>query len=112
MGWFVAEKSLDFLSIPLSQAYERHEAAMTKTGEKVIPAAAVLTAPGGVAQTPAATPVAPKPQMKAVYQGPLELLFTKLKIAFIIALAASFPWISYQVYGFVAPGSTRRSGRP
>jgi sec-independent protein translocase protein TatC len=41
---------------------------------------------------------------EAVYQGPLEILFTKLKLAFLIALAAGFPYIAFQVYGFVAPG--------
>jgi sec-independent protein translocase protein TatC len=104
VGWFIAEKSLDFLSIPLSQAYERHEAALEKEGRSDIPAAAVVTAPGAVAAPAAVAAPKPPPRMRAVYQGPLELLFTKLKIAFIISLAASFPWISYQVYGFVAPG--------
>ncbi len=36
--------------------------------------------------------------------APLEMLFVKLKLAFVMALAAGFPYIAYQVYAFVAPG--------
>ena len=36
--------------------------------------------------------------------APLEMLFVKLKLAFVMALAAGFPFIAYQVYAFVAPG--------
>jgi len=41
---------------------------------------------------------------EAVFQGPLELLFTKIKLSMLLAVAAGFPFIAYQVYGFVAPG--------
>lgn len=41
---------------------------------------------------------------EAVFQSPLEILFTKLKLSFLIAIAIGFPWFAYQVYGFVAPG--------
>ena len=36
--------------------------------------------------------------------APLEMLFVKLKLAFVMALAIGFPYIAYQVYSFVAPG--------
>ena len=36
--------------------------------------------------------------------APLEMLFVKLKLAFVMALAVGFPFIAYQVYAFVAPG--------
>lgn len=36
--------------------------------------------------------------------APLEMLFVKLKLAFVMALAVGFPYIAYQVYAFVAPG--------
>jgi sec-independent protein translocase protein TatC len=36
--------------------------------------------------------------------APLEMLFVKLKLAFVMALAVGFPFIAYQVYSFVAPG--------
>jgi sec-independent protein translocase protein TatC len=41
------------------------------------------------------------------FTGPLELLFIKLKICFLLGLAASFPFIAYQAYAFVAPGLYR-----
>jgi sec-independent protein translocase protein TatC len=107
VGWFVSEKAIDYLTIPLTKAYEHHEAALRKANDKVVPAAAVLATPGANTNAGGTAPAGQpevQPQMKAVYQAPLEILFTKLKVAFVIALAASFPWISYQVYGFVAPG--------
>ncbi|HEY7799756.1 MAG TPA: twin-arginine translocase subunit TatC [Hyphomonadaceae bacterium] len=39
-----------------------------------------------------------------VFTAPLELLFIRLKLAFLLALAGGFPYIAYQVYAFVAPG--------
>lgn len=36
--------------------------------------------------------------------APLEMLFVKLKLAFVMALAIGFPYVAYQVYAFVAPG--------
>ena len=41
---------------------------------------------------------------KAWTTAPLELLMVKLKLAFLIGLALGFPYIAWQVYGFVAPG--------
>ena len=43
-------------------------------------------------------------EVKAALNSPLEMVFVKMKLAFLIALAAGFPYIAYQVYGFVAPG--------
>lgn len=36
--------------------------------------------------------------------APLEMLFVKLKLSFVMALAVGFPFIAYQGYAFVAPG--------
>ena len=36
--------------------------------------------------------------------APLEMLFVKLKLAFVMALAVGFPFVAYQIYAFVAPG--------
>ncbi len=36
--------------------------------------------------------------------APLEMLFVKLKLAFVMALAIGFPYVAYQIYAFVAPG--------
>lgn len=41
---------------------------------------------------------------EVVFTAPLELLFIKLKLSFLLALAGGFPFIAYQVYAFVAPG--------
>jgi sec-independent protein translocase protein TatC len=41
---------------------------------------------------------------EVVFTAPLELLFIKLKLSFLLALAVTFPFIAYQVYAFVAPG--------
>lgn len=41
---------------------------------------------------------------EAVTLAPLELIFIKLKICFLIAIAVGFPYIAFQVYAFVAPG--------
>jgi sec-independent protein translocase protein TatC len=45
---------------------------------------------------------------EVVFTAPLELLFIKLKLSFLIALAVSFPYIAYQIYAFVAPGLYRQ----
>ena len=41
---------------------------------------------------------------QVMFTAPMELLFIQLKLGFILALAAGFPYIAYQVYAFVAPG--------
>jgi len=41
---------------------------------------------------------------RAVTTAPLEMIFVKLKLCFLIALAVGFPYIAYQIYAFVAPG--------
>jgi sec-independent protein translocase protein TatC len=45
-----------------------------------------------------------KEDATVVFTAPLELLFIRLKLAFLLALAGGFPYIAYQVYAFVAPG--------
>lgn len=42
--------------------------------------------------------------VEAVATAPLEMLFVKLKLSFVMALALGFPYVAYQVYAFVAPG--------
>jgi sec-independent protein translocase protein TatC len=46
----------------------------------------------------------PDQPFEAITNAPLEMVFVKLKLCFVIALAVGFPYIAYQVYGFVAPG--------
>ncbi len=42
--------------------------------------------------------------IETVTTAPMEMIFVKLKMSFLLAIAAGFPYIAYQVYGFVAPG--------
>jgi sec-independent protein translocase protein TatC len=44
------------------------------------------------------------PEIRATLNAPLEMVFVRMKLAFLIAIAAGFPYIAYQVYAFVAPG--------
>jgi sec-independent protein translocase protein TatC len=46
----------------------------------------------------------PDGEIKAHLNAPLEMIFVKLKLSFLIALALGFPYIAYQGYAFVAPG--------
>jgi Tat protein translocase TatC len=41
---------------------------------------------------------------RAQTTGALEMLLVRMQLALLIALAAGFPFIAYQVYAFVAPG--------
>lgn len=43
-----------------------------------------------------------------LYFAPLEFFFTRVKLAALAAIAASFPIVAYQLYQFVAPGLYRR----
>jgi sec-independent protein translocase protein TatC len=42
--------------------------------------------------------------IETVTTAPMEMIFVKLKMSFLIAIAAGFPYIAYQIYAFVAPG--------
>lgn len=44
------------------------------------------------------------PELKElVYLHPMELFFTRLKISFFMGIIAGFPYIAYQIWGFVSP---------
>jgi sec-independent protein translocase protein TatC len=66
------------------------------------PALLYLLTPLGDAAHRAGRP--PDEVFVAQTTAPLEMIFVKLKLAFLLALAATFPYIAYEVYGFVAPG--------
>ena len=55
-----------------------------------------------------ALPMPPTEPLKMVSFAPLELFFTKVKLAGIAGLALSFPVIGFQLYRFVAPGLYKR----
>jgi sec-independent protein translocase protein TatC len=42
--------------------------------------------------------------IETVTTAPMEMIFVKLKMSFLLAIAAGFPFIAYQVYAFIAPG--------
>ena len=42
--------------------------------------------------------------IETVTTAPMEMIFVKLKMSFLLAVAVSFPYIAYQIYAFVAPG--------
>lgn len=44
---------------------------------------------------------------EAMSNAPLEMVFVKLKLCFVMAVAVGFPFIAYQIYAFVAPGLYR-----
>lgn len=43
-------------------------------------------------------------QMELIYTAPQEFFFTQLNLAFFGAVFLGFPYLAYQIYGFVAPG--------
>jgi sec-independent protein translocase protein TatC len=45
--------------------------------------------------------------IETVTTAPMEMIFVKLKMSFLIAVAVGFPYIAYQIYAFVAPGLYR-----
>jgi len=42
--------------------------------------------------------------IETVATAPMEMIFVKLKMSFLLAVAVGFPFIAYQIYAFVAPG--------
>jgi sec-independent protein translocase protein TatC len=42
--------------------------------------------------------------IETVTTAPMEMIFVKLKMSFLLAVAVGFPFIAYQIYAFVAPG--------
>jgi sec-independent protein translocase protein TatC len=41
---------------------------------------------------------------EAMTTAPMEMIFVKLKLCLLIALAVGFPYVAFELYGFVAPG--------
>jgi sec-independent protein translocase protein TatC len=42
--------------------------------------------------------------LELIFTAPLEFFFVKIKLAFFGALILSFPWLAYEIFGFVSPG--------
>lgn len=109
-AWFVTEPALKVLLKPLADAAANHGYVLTDAATQ--PAAAVPAAQPGA--PPAAAPSQPgageqvqpgsRGEFEAVTLSPMEMIFVRLKLSFLIALAVGFPFVAYQVYAFVAPG--------
>jgi sec-independent protein translocase protein TatC len=98
-AWYVTQPVLGFLLKPLGDAAAR--------AGQVIHDLQSSGAADGVQQPAAnanAAAAAQAGNALAQSTSALEVIFVKLKIAFMIALAVGFPYIAYQVYAFVAPG--------
>ena len=50
--------------------------------------------------------------VKLIYTAPLEILFTKMKLAGLGAVIIAFPVLAWQLYRFVAPGLYRNERAP
>ncbi|MDP3736114.1 MAG: twin-arginine translocase subunit TatC [Hyphomonadaceae bacterium] len=107
-AWFVTEPALKVLLRPLANAAAAHGYLLTDDTAKsaaTVPPAAVQPAapqpgptPGGLVQPGS------RGEFEAVTLSPLEMIFVRLKLSFLIALAVGFPYVAFQVYAFVAPG--------
>lgn len=42
--------------------------------------------------------------LELIFTAPLEFFFVKVKLAFFGAIVLAFPWLAYEIYGFVSPG--------
>lgn len=55
---------------------------------------------------------APIPEdFRLIYTAPQELFFTQLNVAFFAALFVGFPYLAFELYGFVAPGLYKKERR-
>ena len=99
--YFAADIQI-FLIKPFQAAYAMHEAARLSGGHGTNPFELIAVTsgfhpmPAGVESTVA---------LQAT--GPLEQLFTKMKVAGFGAIVVAFPVLAYQLYRFVAPGLYR-----
>jgi len=46
-------------------------------------------------------------ELSLIFTGPLEFFFAKMKLALFGAVIIAFPFLAWQIYGFVAPGLYR-----
>lgn len=54
--------------------------------------------------------VAPNP-VELIYTAPQEFFFTQLSLAFFGSLFVGFPYLAWEIYGFVAPGLYKKERR-
>jgi sec-independent protein translocase protein TatC len=56
-------------------------------------------------------PVDQLDNFRLIYTAPQEYFFTQLSLAFFGALFLGFPYLAYEIYGFVAPGLYKKERR-
>ena len=95
-----AEPLYIFLVKPFAVAAAFHESLVP--GTHVSPLDLILGTAGLKA-----IPVVDGQMVKLIYTAPLEILFTKMKLAGFGAFIVSFPILAWQMYRFVAPGLYR-----
>jgi len=91
-----------FLVKPFAAAAAFHEAAGGAGHTAVSPLDLIL---GTAGVKP--LPVIDGQTVNLIYTAPLEILFTKMKLAGFGAVIVAFPVLAYQLYRFVAPGLYR-----
>jgi len=100
VGWFLSKEILALLVHPLDVAQaviDLHK----KHGEAANPLDLLIamTAPGSLHVTGHA---------KLISNAPLEVFFTRVKVAMFAGIVLAFPMLAWQLYRFVAPGLYRR----
>lgn len=91
-----------FLVKPFAAATAFHEAAGGGSHSNVSPLDLILGTAGLVP-----LPSVGDQTVNLIYTAPLEILFTKMKLAAFGAVIVAFPVLAYQLYAFVAPGLYR-----
>ena len=91
-----------FLVKPFAAAAAFHQAAGGGAHAAVSPLDLILGTAGLKA-----LPVVDGQMVNLIYTAPLEILFTKMKLAGFGAIVVTFPILAWQLYRFVAPGLYR-----
>ena len=100
--FYFSEPIYIFLVKPFAAAAAFHEAAGGGAHASVSPLDLIL---GTAGLKP--LPLIDGQTVNLIYTAPLEILFTKMKLAGFGAVIAAFPIIAWQLYRFVAPGLYR-----
>ncbi len=100
--FFVTDEIFKILFRPYAIAHEVMAAQTSGAAHK--DPFALLMAIIDLRHTPAATPE----KLQFIYTAPLEIFFSKIKLAMFGATIVGFPVLAWQVYAFVAPGLYKR----
>lgn len=100
--FYFSEPIYIFLVKPFAAAAAFHQAAGGGSHSAVSPLDLILGTAGLKA-----LPLIDGQTVNLIYTAPLEILFTKMKLAGFGAVIAAFPVLAWQLYRFVAPGLYR-----